>query len=74
MNYVIGFLGNDGYLGRTFHCSTVDEADMAMSVIFGGNGDTDKPLDGYWLESSTWNTECGTYFMGGLESVEDETR
>ena len=71
MTYVVGFLGNDGYLGRTFQCSTCDEADEALSIIFDANEDTDKPVDGYWPEGCTWNTECGTYFMGGLESVEN---
>lgn len=64
--YVIGFLGNDGYLGRTIVCETHSAAVEAIGELFDDNDDP-APQPEHWDDDCTFVNVTGTYFFGGLE-------
>lgn len=74
MNYVVGFLGSDGHLGRTFFVKNMDEALVALAALLSEQQDTfpfsvDEEVQAYFEEHCVLNTELGSYFVGGLEKV-----
>ena len=63
--YVVGFVGNDGTLGRTIsgeHSVALE----AMGVLFNENKDS-APQREYWEDNCAFTSPLGTYFFGGLE-------
>lgn len=74
MNYVVGFWGNDGVLGRTFFAENMDEALVALEALRSEQEDTfpfadDEEVQVYFKEHCVLKTELGSYFIGGLEKV-----
>lgn len=74
MSYVVGFLGSDGHLGRTFHADNMDEALVALEALRSEQVDTfpfiaDEEVQVYFEEHCVLTTELGSYFVGGLEKV-----
>jgi hypothetical protein len=75
MNYVVGFLGGEGHLGRTFHANNMDEAVVALRELFMEQKDTfpfvaDEEVYVYFADRCVLKTELGFYFVGGLEKVD----
>jgi hypothetical protein len=68
---VVGFIGNDGSLGRTFYCDDHRDAMKAMQVLMAEYDDMSPDYE-YWENATSLMLESGTYFYGGLELVDDE--
>ena len=69
--YVVGFVGDDGTLGRTIsgeHSVALE----AMKVLFDENDDK-APPDDYWDDYCAFTNGVGTYFFGGLEHYTEST-
>ena len=71
--YVVGFVGSDGTLGRTIsgeHSVALE----AMEVLFDENDDIAPPTE-YWEDNCSFHSELeiGTYFFGGLERYTQST-
>lgn len=67
--YVVGVLGSDNVLGRTFVCKTIGECDLAFSKLLAENEHTHpgyEPFD----DDSVFCIEDTVYFCGHLESLE----
>lgn len=67
--YVVGFVGDDATLGRTFLCADETEAKKAYTILV----DENKEKEWFWdfkrlNEYSVQGTFNGLYFMGQLES------
>ena len=63
--YVVGFIGNDGSLGRTIsgeHSVALE----AMGLLFDENDDK-APKPEYWDDNCSFTSPLGVYFFGGLE-------
>ena len=72
MNYVVGFLGHDRTLGRTFFASTMEQAKECMNIILKENHEdtlSNEELNGFH-DNCTVTTDVGVYFIGGLEEAE----
>ena len=64
--YVVGFIGNDGSLGRTIsgeHSVALE----AMGLLFDETEDLIAPPPTYWDDHCSFTSAMGTYFFGGLE-------
>jgi len=69
---VVGEIGDDHHLGRTFFCETTDDAWRALELLFGENGVESPPEKEYWDDNCEWVSPSGRmYFVGGLETVGD---
>lgn len=70
MSYVVGFIGDDGYLGRTFFATNNEEVLSALKILHEINKEEFVEED--WIDNSdcTGKGEFGTYFVGGLENLE----
>ena len=69
--YVVGFVGSDGTLGRTIageHSVVL----TAMGVLFDENED-EAPESEYWEDNCSFTSAMGTYFFGGLEHYTEST-
>ena len=80
MSYVVGFLGHDGSLGRTFKADNMHNALKALEELRDETGDnfdffdskgedTQTLLQTYFEDHCVLTTESGRYFIGGLESL-----
>ena len=63
--YVVGFVGNDGCLGRTIS-GEYNVAIEAMGLLFDENDDKAPPPE-YWDDNCSFTSPMGVYFFGGLE-------
>ena len=63
--YVVGFVGYDGTLGRTI-AGEYSVALEAMGVLFDENDDKAPPPE-HWEDNCSFTSSMGTYFFGGLE-------
>lgn len=67
--YVVGFIGNDSTLGRTFSCNSEMEAKKAYTILTEENKEKEWFFDFKYLnEYGVQNSPTGSYFMGQLES------
>lgn len=67
--YVVGFIGNDSTLGRTFVCRDDIEAKQAYTILVDENKEKEWFFDFKYLnEYGVQNSATGSYFMGQLES------
>jgi hypothetical protein len=69
--YVVGFVGSDGTLGRTIS-GEYNVAIEAMEVLFDENEDVAPPPE-YWEDNCSYRSDMGTYFFGGLEYYTQST-
>lgn len=67
--YVVGFLGIDGELGRTFICNTTEEYENIVRQMIMDNDDKTYDNPDMWDDTCTYHTPMGTYFVGHLETV-----
>lgn len=67
MNYVVGFMGGDKTLGRTFVAVTYDQAKQSMYELMNEN-DEFFDLD-VFDDGCVHSTRLGDYFIGQLEMV-----
>ena len=65
---VVGFMGADGELGRTFAVNTDGEMQQALNNLFSEQGHNPPPIE-YWQDSCTYEVEGNIYFVGGLETI-----
>ena len=70
--YVAGFIGNDGSLGRTIS-GEYSVALEAMRVLFDETEDLIAPPPTYWDDHCSYISDMGTYFFGGLEHYTQST-
>lgn len=65
MNYVVGFIGNDWTVGRTFFCRDDNEIQDAFKRLMEDNKETESEI----IHNGTdgIRTKLGFYFCGGLE-------
>ena len=71
--YVAGFIGSDGSLGRTIS-GEYSVALEAMRVLFDENDDeATAPKPEYWEDNCAFTSDMGTYFFGGLEHYTQST-
>jgi hypothetical protein len=66
--YVVGVVGSDGSLGRTFVCHTFTECNKAFGILLDEMGHKHpdyEPFD----DSCTYCVEDTVYFCGSLESI-----
>lgn len=81
MSYVVGFLGDDGTLGRTFKADNMYDALKALEELRDAVGDNfdffnlkegediQTRLQTYFEDHCVLTTKSGRYFIGGLESL-----
>ena len=69
--YVAGFIGSDGSLGRTIS-GEYSVALEAMKVLFDENDDKAPPPE-HWVDNCSFTSVMGTYFFGGLEHYTQST-
>lgn len=72
MRYVVGFMSDDGMLGRTFEVNSFEKAKEVLRYIAGENKDkelTEQNIEELY-EECTHATKYGIYFVGGLEGWE----
>lgn len=66
--YVVGVVGSDGSLGRTFVCDTISECDKAFAILLDEMGHEHpgyEPFD----DECVYCVEDTVYFCGGLEKL-----
>ena len=69
MRYVIGFISEDGLLGRTWVASSMSESKQVLRHIAEENQDiqlTEELIERFEY-TCTQRTSDGVYFVGGLE-------
>ena len=69
--YVVGFVGSDGTLGRTIsgeHSVALE----AIKVLFDENDDIAQPPE-HWVDNCAFTSPMGVYFFGGLEHYTHST-
>ncbi len=69
--YVVGFIGDDDALGRTFICYDYTEAEEAYTILVNENKEKESFFDFEYLknDSCVQYSPIGMYFMGQLESL-----
>ena len=65
--YVVGFLGSDDSLGRTYLCQDHAEAMRAMKLLAAEQSAV-LPDDPYWENNCTFVLDGDTFFYGSLET------
>lgn len=68
--YVIGFLGHDGSLGRTFYSHNMVQAVSTVLKMIEDDGQREPPED-YFEDECSFCTSLGYYFIGSLEDWEN---
>jgi hypothetical protein len=66
--YVVGVIGSDNSLGRTFICKTIAECDAAFAQLLKENGHAHpgyEPFD----DECVYCVEDTVYFCGSLEKL-----
>lgn len=71
MSYVVGFIGDDGCLGRTFLAADDEEIRSALWQLHEENGDFFDEDNEWWDGECVFDVDCGSYFVGGLETIKD---
>ena len=73
---VVGFMGNDGSLGRTIVTYSNEDLKRAVYELTDENGDNDIFYDvlSSLEENCQARTDFGTYFHGELEELETSNR
>ena len=72
MNYVIGFISDDGLLGRTFMVDSFEKVKEVLRYISFENQDdelTEQNIESFY-DNCNHATKFGIYFVGALESWE----
>lgn len=73
MRYVVGFISDDGLLGRTFEVDSFDKVRAVLRYIATENCDdelTVQDIESLIYDYCNHATKFGIYFVGGLESWE----
>lgn len=71
MSYVVGFIGDDGSLGRTFFAANDEQVRSALRELHEENGDFFEEDNEWWDNECVFDVDYGSYFVGGLETLED---
>jgi hypothetical protein len=66
--YVVGVIGSDNCLGRTFVCNTIGECDKALRILLQEN-EHQYPNDDPFDDSCVYCVEDTIYFCGSLETT-----
>jgi hypothetical protein len=77
MRYVVGFISDDGLLGRTFAVDSLEAIKEALRYIAKENKDTElteQDIDTLTYDYCNHATSFGIYFVGRLENWEDYCR
>ena len=69
--YVVGFIGADKTLGRTFICHNQQEIDAALAQQRLELNIPTIPIGIYWDDECCWSFDLGVVFVGGLETLDD---
>lgn len=70
MKFVVGFIGSDGTLGRTFLAIDDNEVRSALWQLHEENDDFFDEDNDWWESSCSLELVSGTYFVGGLETLD----
>jgi hypothetical protein len=72
MNYVVGFISDNGLLGRTWETDSMDQVKQVLRYIAKENQDDEltEELIEQFDHACNHATRFGIYFVGGLETWE----
>lgn len=65
---VVGFLGKDATLGRTFMVHDQEEVQNKLQELLEENEETKTIPENHFEDNCVFETDNGFYFVGGLES------